>query len=104
MKTLLWIIIITALIFGGYHLYKKYADKPAEQTEETVAAPAPAPAPEQTPTPNPAQSAAQAPAPAPAPAPGNTTPNSGKGIKNWKPVKKVIDLSNQHNQDLEKNM
>jgi predicted negative regulator of RcsB-dependent stress response len=104
MKTLIWVIIIAALIFGGWHLYKKYSSKPAEKTEETAAAPAPAK--------DTAQETAKEAAPAPAPAPTKDTaqetskqnPNSGKGIKNWRPVKKVIDLSNQHNKDLENNM
>ncbi len=30
--------------------------------------------------------------------------NSGKGVRNWRPVKKVLDLSDQHTKDLQDTM
>ncbi|MDD5697245.1 MAG: hypothetical protein PHH77_01395 [Victivallaceae bacterium] len=80
MKTLLWIIIIAALIFGGIKLYRHYSAKP-----------------EETKTGN----ATQPPKPEPTTA---AKPNSEKGIENWRPVKRVLNLSDQHNKDLENNL
>ncbi|MFA6717211.1 MAG: hypothetical protein WC082_06040 [Victivallales bacterium] len=81
MKTLLWIIIIAALIFGVLHFYKKYSNKPETKTEQAAAS-----------------------ATAPAPETNTAKPNSEKGIKNWRAIKKVRNLSDQHNKDLENNM
>ena len=86
MKTLIWIIIVAALIFGAMKLYKSMS-KP-----EPAAAPAPA---TETTTAASSESTNK-----------STTekPNSEKGIKNWRAVKKVRDLNEQHNKDLMDNM
>lgn len=80
MKTLIWIIIIAAAIFGGYKLLQK------KSTESAAVAPTPASEravfPESTPG----------------------KPNSEKGIKNWRAIKKVRNLSDQHQKDLQDNM
>ncbi|MDD5597516.1 MAG: hypothetical protein PHV82_06200 [Victivallaceae bacterium] len=81
MKTFLWIIVIAALVFGVLHFYRKYSRKPEVKTEQ-----------------------AAAPAVAPAPETSTAKPNSEKGIKNWRAIKKVRNLSDQHNKDLQNNM
>ena len=81
MKTLIWVIIIVAIIFGGYKLYKNSAE-PETKTAEVPAAATRAIFPESTPG----------------------KPNSEKGIKNWRAVKKVRNLSDQHQKDLQDNM
>lgn len=84
MKTLIWIIIVAALIFGAMKLYKSMS-KPepatAPATETTTAASSE----------NTNKSTTE-------------KPNSEKGIKNWRAVKKVRDLNEQHNKDLMDNM
>lgn len=82
MKALIWIIIITAIIFGGYKFFQK---KSAEDETKTATVPA----------------AAQR-AVFPESTPGK--PNSEKGIKNWRAIKKVRNLSDQHQKDLMDNM
>ena len=86
MKAIVWIIIVAALVFGGYRLYKsmsaKTEVKPTTKTEATATtAPETRPATETT-----------------------SKPNSEKGIQNWRAIKKVRNLSDQHNKDLENNM
>ena len=81
MKTLIWIIIIVAILFGGYKLYKK-SSKSESQTTKVPAAATRAVFPESTPG----------------------KPNSEKGIKNWRAIKKVRNLSDQHQKDLQNNM
>jgi predicted negative regulator of RcsB-dependent stress response len=82
MKTVLWLIILAALIIGGLFLYKNYSSKKTEaenaKVEEKVEAVQ--------------EKVVQEKA------------NSEKGIKNWRAVKKVRNLSDQHNKDLEDNM
>ncbi len=82
MKTLIWIIIIVALIFGGYKLLKKDSEKTEPQTATSTPASERAVFPESTPG----------------------KPNSEKGIKNWRAVKKVRNLSDKHQKDLQDNM
>lgn len=81
MKTFIWVIIIVAVFFGGYKLYKKYSTK-MEPQAVAVAPSERAVFPESTPG----------------------KPNSEKGIKNWRAVKKVRNLSDQHQKDLQDNM
>ncbi len=87
MKALIWIIILFAIFFGGYKLYQKMSAKTETQTATEQAA---------TPV--------AAPETAPAPASTNAKPNSQKGIKNWRPVKKVTNLNDKHQKDLMDNM
>lgn len=87
MKTLIWIIILAALIFGGMKLYKEYkAESEAAQPTETTAAAKPESKTEST-----SKSTSE-------------KPNSEKGIQNWRAIKKVRDLNEKHNKDLMKNM
>jgi hypothetical protein len=81
MKTLIWVIIIAAAIFGGYKLLQK------KSTESTA-----------TVTPTPASERAVFPESTPG------KPNSEKGIKNWRAIKKVRNLNDQHQKDLQDNM
>ena len=81
MKIFIWIIIIAALIFGGYKLLKKDSEKTEPKTASTPASER-AVFPESTPD----------------------KPNSEKGIKNWRAVKKVRNLNDQHQKDLQDNM
>ena len=87
MKTLIWVIILFAIFFGGYKLYQKYSAKSEAQT----AAVSPA-------TATPASERAVFPESTPG------KPNSEKGIKNWRAIKKVRNLSDQHQKDLQDNM
>ncbi len=79
MKTLIWIIILFAVFFGGYKLYQKYS---AKSESQTASASERAVFPESTPG----------------------KPNSEKGIKNWRAVKKVTNLSDKHQKDLQDNL
>ena len=91
MKTLIWIIIVAALIFGAMKLYKEYkAESEAAQPTETTATAKPESKTEST-TESTSKSASE-------------KPNSEKGIQNWRAIKKVRDLNEKHNKDLMKNM
>lgn len=81
MKTLVWVIIIVAVVFSVYKIYQKQSAKPESKTA-AVPASERAVFPESTPD----------------------KPNSEKGIKNWRAVKKVRNLSDQHQKDLQDNM
>lgn len=83
MKTLIWIIILFAVFFGGYKLYQKYSAKSEAQTAATS---------------TPASERAVFPESTPG------KPNSEKGIKNWRAIKKVRNLSDKHQKDLQDNM
>jgi len=83
MKAFIWVIIIVAVLFGVYKFYQKKSAKPENQTA-TASPPA-------------AQRAVF-----PESTPGK--PNSEKGIKNWRAIKKVRNLSDQHQKDLQDNM
>jgi hypothetical protein len=95
MKTLIWIIIIAALFFGGYKLYQKMS---AKNETQTAAA--------ETKTTTAKTAAVRTPATERAvfPESYDGKPNSEKGIKNWKAVKKVTNLNDQHQKDLMDNM
>ena len=82
MKTFIWVVIIAALIFGGYKLFKGSSAETETKTETVPAAATRAVFPESTPG----------------------KPNSEKGIKNWRAIKKVRNLSDQHQKDLQDNM
>ena len=86
MKALIWIIILFAIFFGGYKLYQKFSAE-SESKTATVA-----------PAANPAATRAVFPESTPG------KPNSEKGIKNWRAIKKVRNLSDQHQKDLQDNM
>ena len=85
MKTLIWIIILAALFFGGYKLYQSMS---AKKETQTVADKTKTPATER----------------AVFPESYDGKPNSEKGIKNWRAVKKVTNLNDKHQKDLQDNM
>lgn len=80
MKTFIWLVILSVLFIGGFYFYKNYLTKPESKTEKTEQA-------AKTETAKPKEK-----------------PNSEKGIENWRAVKKVRDLNDKHNKDLENNM
>ena len=80
MKTLIWIIIIAVVVIGAL----KFFQKDVAETKST--------------TENPAATRGVFPESTPG------KPNSEKGIKNWRAIKKVRNLSDQHQKDLQDNM
>lgn len=99
MKTLIWIVILAALFFGGYKLYQKISAKNETQTAAATTKTAA----NETKT---ATAAVKTPATERGVFPESYEgkPNSQKGIKNWRPVKKVTNLNDQHQKDLMDNM
>lgn len=90
MKTLIWIIILFALFFGGYKIYQSISAKKENQTAAAETQPA----------------AVKTPATERAvfPESYDGKPNSEKGIKNWRAVKNVTNLNDKHQKDLQDNM
>ncbi len=85
MKTVIWIIILAAIFFGGYKLYQSIS---AKNETKTAAAETKTPATERAVFPESYEG----------------KPNSEKGIKNWRAVKKVTNLNEQHQKDLQDNL
>ena len=86
MKAFIWIVILCAIVFGGYKIYKSYSPKSETQTAAAKSAV------------NPATTRAVF------PESYTGKPNSEKGIKNWRAIKKVTNLNDQHQKDLQDNM
>jgi len=99
MKAFIWIVILCAIVFGGYKIYKSYSAKSETQTvavEKTAAKTTTSPA--VNPGTNPATTRAVF------PESYKGKPNSEKGIKNWRAIKNVTNLNDQHQKDLQDNM
>lgn len=75
MKAFIWFIIVLAVALGIWYLYKGTEPVPVPAAEKPVKTTAAA-----------------------------EKKNSEKGIQNWKAVKNVRNLNDQHNKDLLKNM
>ena len=91
MKTLFFFIIILILFLGGCYFYNNYLTKSKSETALPVHKVLPVfpKASIEEPKIN---------------DDSKTQTDSYKGIRNWRSIKKVQNLSNQHNKDLENNL